>query len=153
MKCRPCMVALEVYMGPDLALRPCLDTARGSGLKLVVQLMFGSVPDSDVTNQALCTAFRAFSGRYFFAKKNYSQLRLSYALTLSGSGYKSHRPYFLGNLPSCALPEKIRANILQIWRLLCLYRSSNTKITSGILSVSLNNSFKHYWHLCIKKIY
>jgi hypothetical protein len=100
---------------------------------------------------ALVQTISGFLGRLFFRKeksiRNCAHLML---VTQSSSGNKSHGLHFLGDFLSCPLPEIVQDNTLQNWRLKCLYRSSKAKITSDVLEASLNNSFKDYWHLCIK---
>jgi hypothetical protein len=67
------------------------------------------------------------------------------------SGYKSHRLYFVGDFHSCPFAEIFRGNALQTWHPIALCCSSNTKITTDVLRASLNNSFKNYCRLCVKR--
>jgi hypothetical protein len=125
--------------------------ARGPGL--VAQIMFGSGPGSNDSNQTLCRTFRAFSGHYFLAKKKL------FIVALILCSWHSRAPetnptdsIFSGIFVAAPLPEIVRDNILQTWHLMSLYRSSNARVTSDVLRASLNNSFKYYWHLCKKRI-
>jgi hypothetical protein len=72
-------------------------------------------------------------------------------VTQSGSGNKSHLLDFLGDFRSCPLAEIVLDNTLQTWHPTSLYSSSNDKITPDVLRATLNNLFKNYWYLGIKK--
>jgi hypothetical protein len=140
------MDEVEVCTGPSLALGPRSDPARGPGLVLVAQILFGSVPGSGLVQIIAITCFLNISDflwPFLFRKekaiRSCAQLML---VTQSGSGNKSLRLDFLGDFRSCPLPEIVPIS---------LYRSSNVKITSDIPRASLNNSFKDCWHFCIKR--
>jgi hypothetical protein len=119
----------------------------------VAQIIFGSEPGSNDSNETLYRTFRAFWGHSFFfhEDKVISSCAQLMLVTQSGSGNKSHRLDLLGDFRSCPLPEIFRDNILQTWHPISLYRSPNAKITLYVLRASVNNSFKDYWHLCIKR--
>jgi hypothetical protein len=140
------VIAEEVCTGPGLA--------RGSGLGLVAHIMFGSGPGLDLVQMKAIKLFfniSGFIGPFLFRKekviRSCSHLML---VTQSGSGNKSHWLDFLRDFRSCSTPEIVRDNTLQTWHPISLYRSSNAKITSGVLRASLKNSFKDYWYLCPK---
>jgi hypothetical protein len=121
-------------------------------LDLVTQIMFGSGPGSNDTNQMLYRTFQAFSDHSFFYKEKVicscAHLML---VTQLGSRNKSHRLDFLRDFRSCPLPKIVQGNTLHTWHPISLYWSLNSKITSDVLTASLNNLFQDYWHLCIKR--
>jgi hypothetical protein len=122
----------------------------GAGLGLVAQIMFGPGPNN--TNQTLKRTSRAFSGHSFIVKKKLFVVAL--ILCSWHSRAQETNPtdlIFSGILDSCPLPEIVRDNTLQTWHPISLYHFPNAKITSDVLRASLNNSFKDYWHLCIKE--
>ena len=49
------------------------------------------------------------------------------------------------------LPEKDRDITINIWHPVCIYTSSEARIIRDFLSALLRNSFKEYWHICIKR--
>jgi hypothetical protein len=93
----------------------------------------------------------SFLGLFFLRKEKFTRSCAHPMLvTRSCSRNKSHQLGFLGDFRSCSLPQVVRDNTLKTCHPMSLYRSSNAKITSDVLKVSLNNSFKDCWHLCIK---
>jgi hypothetical protein len=129
---------------------PRAEPGPGSTDDLRVRAGFGR--GSNYSNQTFSQLF-GLSRAILFRKENvirsFAHIML---VTQSGSGNKSHRLDFLGDLRRCPLPEVVRDNTLETWHPICLYRFSNAKITSDVLRASLNNSFKDYWHL-FKKMY
>jgi hypothetical protein len=146
---------LEVCTDPGLTLGPRHDTAREPGPGLVAQIMFGFGPGSNDTNQTLYRTFRAFwnhSFFFFFAKNKLFVVALILCSWRSRAPEKIPSTFdFLGDFRSCLLPETVRDNTLQTWHPISLCRFWNAKITSDVLRKSLNNSFKDYWNLCIKR--
>lgn len=116
----------------------------GPGLDQVAQIMFGSRPGS---GQAKMLVIKRHIENFGLPQAvGFSQrkvIRRCYHLPLvtqSGSGNKYHRPHFLGDFRSCFLPGKVLDKTLQTLHPTTLYRSSNTKITSHVLTELLNIS-------------
>jgi hypothetical protein len=63
--------------------------------------------------------------------------------TQLGSGYESHGLDLLEDFRSCRISEVVRGNALKTSYPIALYRSSDAKATSDVLSASLNNSGKY----------
>jgi hypothetical protein len=82
--------------------------------------------------------------------RSFSHLTLS---TLWGLFKQIPSTEFLEDCHSYPLAEIFRSNTIQIWHPISPYVFSNAKITSDVLTASLNNSFKDYWHLCVKNMY
>lgn len=73
----------------------------------------------------------------FSQRKSYSQLPSSYASDVAGLQLQIPSTFFLGDFRSYPVPEIVRDSTLQPWHQIYLYRSSNSKITSDVITASL----------------
>jgi hypothetical protein len=128
---------LEVCTGPDLGL------TRPEGPSLVAQIMFGSGPGSGLVQMTAIKRYIEHFGLYLTIL--FSQRKFTRSCDHLMLVKQSHRFDFLRDFHSCPRPEIVRENTLQTWHAISLYRSSNAKITSYILTASLNKSFYTFY--------
>jgi hypothetical protein len=142
---------LQVCPGPGLDLGSRPDTTHGLGL--VAQIMLRSESGSGLVQMPAIKCyieyFRLSRATFFSQRKTHSCSHLT-LVTQSVSGHKSHRLYFVGYFRSCLFSAVVRERYLQTWHSTALNPSSNAKITSDVLWVSLSSVLKDNWHSCIK---
>jgi hypothetical protein len=146
---------LGVCMGLGFTVEPQPNPVWGPGLGLVAEILFSSVPNWDLVKMIAIKHYIDQFGHYqasLFSQRNFTSSCGNFMLVMqSGSLCKSYWLDFLGDFCSCAIQEIFQDNISLTCHPICLYHSTNTNIISDFLSVLLNNSFKDYWHLCIKR--